>query len=88
MARDTWPAELKKWIHLNHPTFVVAVGTPAEQKAALIAGTDITIINRENMQWLIEDGGITFDFDTVVIDELSSFKNHQSKAPIKILRFL
>lgn len=79
VARDTWPAELKKWTHLNHLTFAVAVGTPAERKAALMAGADITIINRENVQWLIEDSGIAFDFDTVVIDELSSFKNHQSK---------
>ena len=56
--------------HLNHLTFAVAVGTPAERKAALMAGADITIINRENVQWLIEDSGIAFDFDTVVIDEL------------------
>ena len=79
VARDTWPAELKKWTHLKHLTFAVAVGTPTERKAALMAGADITIINRENVQWLIDDSGIAFDFDTVVIDELSSFKNHQSK---------
>ena len=79
VARDTWPAELKKWTHLKHLTFAVAVGTPAERKAAVLAGADITIINRENVQWLIENSGLAFDFDTVVIDELSSFKNHQSK---------
>lgn len=79
VARDTWPAELKKWTHLNHLTFAVAVGAPAERKAALMASADITITNRENVQWLIEDSGMAFDFDTVVIDELSSFKNHQSK---------
>ena len=49
VARDTWPAELKKWSHLKHLTFAVAVGTPAERKAALMAGADITIINRENV---------------------------------------
>lgn len=54
VARDTWPAELKKWTHLKHLTFAVAVGTPAERKAAVLAGADITIINRENVQWLIE----------------------------------
>ena len=79
VARDTWPAELKKWSHLKHLTFAVAVGTPAERKAALMAGADITIINRENVQWLIEDSCMPFIYDTVVIDELSSFKNHQSK---------
>lgn len=79
VARDTWPAELKKWSHLEHLTFAVAVGAPAERKAALMCNADITIINRENVQWLIEDSGMPFNFDTVVIDELSSFKNPQSK---------
>jgi len=37
------------------------------------------IINRENVQWLVEDSGIPFDYDMVVIDELSSFKNRQAK---------
>ena len=79
VARDTWPAEIGKWDHLSHLTFSVAVGTEAERKAALEAKADIYIINRENVQWLIYDSGFTFDFDMVVIDELSSFKNHQSK---------
>mgnify|MGYP002553003067 FL=1 len=79
VARDTWPAELKKWSHLEHLTFAVAVGAPAERRAALMSNADITIINRENVQWLIDDSGMPFHFDTVVIDELSSFKNPQSK---------
>ncbi len=79
VARDTWPAELEKWSHLQHLTYAVAVGTPKERKAALMAGADITIINRENLGWLIEDSNLPFDYDMVVIDELSSFKNHQSK---------
>lgn len=79
VARDTWPAEIKKWEHLRHLTYAVAIGTPAERKAALMAKADITIINRENLQWLIENSGFRFDYDMVVIDELSSFKNHQSK---------
>ena len=79
VARDTWPAEIKKWQHLKHLTFAVCVGTPKERKAALMADADITIINRENLQWLIESSGFPFDYDMVVIDELSSFKNHNSK---------
>lgn len=79
VARDTWPAEIGKWDHLSHLTFSVAVGTEAERKAALDTKADIYVINRENVQWLIYDSGFTFDFDMVVIDELSSFKNHQSK---------
>ena len=79
VARDTWPAEIEKWEHLQHLTYSVVVGTPKERRAALMAGADITIINRENLQWLIEVSGFPFDYDMVVIDELSSFKNHQSK---------
>jgi len=79
VARDTWPEELGKWEHLSDLRFSVAVGTEAERKAALWKQADIYIINRENVQWLVEESGMPFDFDTVVVDELSSFKSHQSK---------
>jgi SNF2 family DNA or RNA helicase len=79
VARDTWPTEIEKWEHLKGLTFAVAVGTEAERISALKSKADIYIINRENIQWLIEDSGVTFDFDMLVIDELSSFKNHQTK---------
>ena len=79
VARDTWPTEIKKWQHLKHLTYAVAVGTVKERKAALMAGADITIINRENLGWLIDSSGFDFDYDMVIVDELSSFKNHKSK---------
>ena len=79
VARDTRPAEIEKWAHLQDLTYTVAVGSARERKAALMVSADITIINRENLSWLIESSGFPFDYDTVVIDELSSFKNHQSK---------
>lgn len=79
VARDTWPAEIAKWEHLQHLTYAVCVGTPKERRAALMTGADITIINRENLGWLIDSSGFDFDYDMVVIDELSSFKNHKSK---------
>lgn len=79
VARDTWPAEISKWQHLKHLTYAVAVGTVKERKTALSAGADITIINRENLGWLIDSSGYEFDYDMVIIDELSSFKNHKSK---------
>lgn len=79
VARDTWPAELKKWDHLKDLRFSVAVGTEAERKAALRAEAEIYIINRENVDWLVNKSGVPFEFDMVVIDELSSFKSHQSK---------
>lgn len=79
VARDTWPDELHKWEHLSDLRLSVAVGTETERKAALQVKADIYIINHENVGWLIEDSGIPFDFDTLVVDELSSFKNHQTK---------
>lgn len=79
VARDTWTAEVDKWDHLRDLICSVAVGTEAERKAALMRPADVYIINRENVHWLIEESGIPFDFDMVVIDELSSFKNHNTK---------
>lgn len=79
VARDTWPAEIEKWEHLSRLKYSVAVGTEMERLAALKRQADIYIINRENVQWLVEESGVPFDFDMVVVDELSSFKNHQSK---------
>jgi len=79
VARDTWSAEIEKWEHLKLLTYSVAVGTAEERITALRKQADIYIINRENIQWLIEESGIKFDYDMVIIDELSSFKNHQTK---------
>ena len=79
VARDTWPAEIQKWDHLKGLTYSVAVGTATERRAALRQKTFVHIINRENVQWLIEESGIPWQYDMVVIDELSSFKSHQSK---------
>ena len=79
VARDTWPSEVEKWNHLKDLIISTAVGTEEERLAALKTKADIYIINRENVQWLVEKSGVPFDYDTVVIDELSSFKNGQAK---------
>ena len=79
VARDTWSAEIKKWEHLKNLRYSVVVGSEQERLNALRAPADIYIINRENVQWLIEESGMPFDYDMAVIDELSSFKNHLSK---------
>ncbi len=78
VARDTWPTECGKWDHLRHLTISAAVGTERERKAAILCDADITVINRENVPWLM-DSGLPFRYDMVVVDELSSFKNHQTK---------
>ena len=77
VARDTWPGEIKKWDHLKELTCSVVVGSVAERKRALQQDADIYIVNRENLVWLYEN--CRLDFDMVVLDELSSFKNAQSK---------
>ena len=79
VARDTWPAEVEKWDHLQGLTYSVAVGTEVERKAALMQKAQVYLINRENVPWLIEGSGLPFDYDMVVIDELSSFKSHHAK---------
>lgn len=79
VARDTWPAEVKKWDHLQNLRVSVAVGTETERRVALMRDADVYVINRENVQWLIEKSGVKWFWDMVVIDELSSFKNPQAK---------
>ena len=79
VARDTWPAEIEKWDHLQGLTYSIAVGTEAERRAALMANTTVHIINRENVAWLVEKSGIALDYDMIVIDELSSFKSYSTK---------
>ena len=79
VARDTWPAEIEKWEHLKYMTYSVAVGTEEERKQALFKNALVYIINRENVDWLVNKSGVPFRFDMVVIDELSSFKSHTSK---------
>lgn len=79
VAKNTWSAEIEKWEQLSGLRYSIAVGTPAQRKKALGVDADIYIINRENLTWLVEGSGIPFDFDMVVIDELSSFKSWQAK---------
>lgn len=79
VARDTWPDELEKWSHLEGLSYAVMVGDKHTRLEALHAPADVHIINRENIPWLVETLGGAWPYDTVVIDELSSFKNHRAK---------
>lgn len=79
VASNSWPDEIGKWDHLKDLTYSVAVGSEAERRKALLAKADLYIINRENVTWLVEKSGLPFDYDMVIVDELSSFKSHQSK---------
>lgn len=79
VAEDTWSREVEKWDHLRHLRISKVLGSASQRRKALKTNADIYVINRENVEWLVGELGTKWDFDTVVIDELSSFKNHQSK---------
>ena len=78
VAEDTWSRESRKWDHLQDLRISKILGCPADRKRALRAEADIYVINRENVCWLIRELP-EWDFDTVVIDELSSFKSPQAQ---------
>ena len=82
VARDTWPAEVEKWDHLSALDVSVIIGTAKERTAAVNHSAMIYVVNRENVKWLVEyyeKNGLRWDFDCIVIDELSGFKNYQSQ---------
>lgn len=79
VARDTWKEEIEKWSHLDILEYSVAIGSEKERIKALNKQADIYLINRENVDWLINKSELTFNYDMIVIDELSSFKSHRSK---------
>ena len=79
VAQSTWKEEIEKWDHLNLLRYSIVVGDEKERLKALKQNSDIYIINRENVDWLVTKSGIDFNFDMLVIDELSSFKSNTSK---------
>lgn len=79
VARDTWPAEIKKWDHLAGLTVSPIIGTAEQRAAAADRPADIYTIGRENIPWLVKHHGNHWPYDMVIIDELSSFKNPQAK---------
>ena len=79
VARSVWTDEIAKWEHLHCLISSVAVGNEKERLEALKQKADIYIISRDNVEWLIEKSKLPFDYDMLVLDELSSFKNHRAK---------
>ncbi len=82
VARDIWPTEILKWDHLQNLDYAAAVGTAKQREVALQTNASITTIGRDNVKWLVDyykQHDLPWDFDMVVIDELSSFKSHQSQ---------
>lgn len=79
VAEDTWPSESKQWNHLQNLKVIPVLGSPEQRRAALRRDGDLYIVTRDNVAWLVDHYGKDWPFKTVIIDELSSFKNHQSK---------
>lgn len=79
VAEATWGKEAAKWDHLKLLRIMPVLGTLTKRIRALNTPADVYVINRENVQWLVEYYRNSWPFDTVIIDELSSFKNHQAK---------
>ena len=77
ISRDTWRGELEKWDHLSGIEMSLVLGSEKERRTALNRRANVYVINRENVEWLVEN--YRWDFDMVVIDELSSFKSHKAK---------
>lgn len=77
VAEDTWSREQMKWDHLKGITISKVLGSVKEREKALAEDADVYIINRENVAWLVEN--YPFDFDTVIIDEMSSFKSSKAQ---------
>lgn len=77
VAEATWAKEYRKWEHLKGLRISTAAGTAKERVEALSQDAQIYVISRDNVQWLCETQ--KFNFDTLVIDELSSFKNPSAK---------
>lgn len=79
VARTTWPAEIEKWDHTKHLTYTVIDGPEKNRLKALQNQSDVFIIGKEQVKWLVDKCGSKWPFDMVVVDELSTFKNPQAQ---------
>ena len=79
VANSVWAQEAQKWQHLKHLRVSICTGNSKQRLAALQSDADVYVINRENVDWLVDFYKTKWPFDMVVIDESSSFKNPSSK---------
>lgn len=79
VANSVWHTEAKRWTHTKDLTFSIVTGSEKERISALFKSADIYVINRENVQWLVEHYKTKWPYDLVVIDESSSFKSASSQ---------
>lgn len=79
VVETVWEEEAKKWDHTKHLTFSKIIGTERQRLAALKVKADVYIISRDNIAWLCSLYAAKLPYDMLVIDELSSFKAHQTQ---------
>lgn len=79
VAEATWSLEAAKWEHLRHLRVATVLGSRQKRIRALNTPADVYVINRDNVAWLVDYYRNAWPFDMVVLDELSSFKNHQAQ---------
>lgn len=79
VAEDTWTREQEKWEHLKLLKIIPVLGSLQKRIKSLNTRADVYVINRENVEWLVDYYQNDWPFDMVIIDELSSFKNNNSK---------
>lgn len=79
VAEDTWTREACKWDHLKLLRVVPVLGTKTKRIKAINTPGDVYVLSRDNIPWIVDYYRNDWPFDTVIIDELSSFKNPQAK---------
>jgi SNF2 family DNA or RNA helicase len=71
VCTDVWPVEQPIWA--PSLKLAVAIGTPAQRKAALYSDAQIIVTNYDNIQWLATQD--LSHIDGIVYDELTRLKN-------------
>lgn len=79
VAESTWAREASKWDHLQLLRISTVLGNQLKRIRALNTPADLYVINRENIPWLVDYYRNAWPFDMVIVDEFSSFKNHNAK---------
>ena len=79
VANKTWPDEFSVWEHTCCMNYQVLTGDAKTRAQAIKSKASIHIINRENVEWLVDQWRTKWPYDMVVIDESSAFKDHTTK---------
>ena len=90
VAQTTWHTEALNWAHTKALKVNICTGNEKNRRAQLLKRADVYVINRENVEWLVNLYGKKWPFDCLIIDESSSFKSPSSrrfKALKKIITF-